>query len=382
MKKIILAACLSLIGFSFAAFAQQQTVSSEAIRQAEARMAQGDFAGAMAILDKAIEKKKDLFEIYRMRSAVRMMSRDINGAIDELTRALEIKPNDAETYAMRGDFLMFVRKNELALKDYDSAITYGLKTEKVYTGRGQIKRDMGDYDAAVADFQAAIALRPLYAAAHLGLAGTFDSQGKPDAAIAQLEGFINQYEEYKNGKLPKVKGEQVGEIITIERGGGEKKGSQELMPGMHRRVELKGNATPEDLQRQTEQTEQRMNVAVAYLNLSSLYRRRKDFDKALAIIEKSLAVDPTNPTAIFLRGSIRLEKGNVNGALEDLNDAIRRMPGNLALYADRGIALLMQGKDDEAQKDFDKFLQMFPTAREALNKRIAQAKEKRAAQSQ
>jgi tetratricopeptide (TPR) repeat protein len=382
MRKIFLAACLSLIGFAFIANAQPQIASPEAVRKAGERMSQGDIAGAMAILDKAIEKKKDLFEIYRMRSALRMMSRDVNGAIDELTRALEIKPNDAETYAIRADFLMFVRKNELALKDYDSAIAYGLKTEKAFTGRANIKRDMGDYDAAIADYQAAIALRPLYASAHIGLAVAFELQGKPDAATAQLEGFVNQYEEYKNGKLPKVKGEQIGEIVSIERKDDEKNGTETFLRGEQTRMEIKGNMTPEALQRLNEQMEQRMNAAVAYLNLASSYRRRNDFDKALATIEKSLAMKPGDPASIALRGGIRLDKGDVGGALEDLNEAIRRMPGNFAPLADRGIALLMQGKDAEAQKDFDKFLQMFPNGRENLNKRIAAVKEKRDVQPQ
>lgn len=382
MKKLFFVACLALTGFVFAAHAQPQTASPEAVRKAGERMSQGDVAGAIAILDKAIEKKKDLFEIYRMRSSLRMMTRDVNGAIDDLTRALEAKPDDAETYANRANLLMFVRKNELALKDYDSAIAHGLKTEKVFTGRGQIKRDMGEFDAAVVDFQAAIALRPLYASAYLGLAHTFELQGKTDAAKATLESFVNQYEDYKNGKLPKAKGEQIGEIITIEREGTEKNNSQVFMQGVQRRIEVKENSTPEDLQRQTEQMEQRMNAAAVYLNLASSYRRSSDPDKALATIEKSLAMNPSDPAATATRGAIRLDKGDVTGALGDLNYAIRQMPGNYTLLADRGIALLMQGKDAEAEKDFELFFQKFPKARETLIKRIAVAKEKRAAISQ
>ncbi len=45
--------------------------------------------------------------------------------------------------------------------------------------------------------------------------------------------------------------------------------------------------------------------------------------------------------------------------------------------ADKGILLLLQGKDAEAQKEFDKYLQIFPTAKENLNKRIEEAKQKR-----
>ena len=77
-----------------------------------------------------------------------------------------------------------------------------------------------------------------------------------------------------------------------------------------------------------------------------------------------------------LRGKIKLDKGELADAIADFNAAIRMMPQVPGHYADRGIALLLQGKDSLAQSDFDKFLQIFPQGSPALNKRIAEAKEK------
>jgi tetratricopeptide (TPR) repeat protein len=314
-----------------------------------------------------------------MRAMLNMRSQDINAAIDDLNHALEVKPNDAETYDQRANYRMFVRQNELALKDYDAAISFGLKTEKVYTGRARVKADMGDYQAAIADYQTAIGVRPLFAAAHIGLAHVYERQGKTEQAIAHLENFLNQYEDYKKNKLPTVKGENFGDTVIIKREGAEKDGSQVFLSGTQRRVEIKAN-TPEELKMRTDQMEQRMNVAGAYLNLASMLIRQKSYDKALAAIEKSLEMNRGDWAALNTRGKILLEKGDINAAFADLDAAVRINSRNFSLYADRGIALLMQGKDAEAQQDFDRFLQMFPNGKDNLNKRIEEAKAKRAVQ--
>jgi tetratricopeptide (TPR) repeat protein len=353
---------------------------NEFIRQAGELMSQGDLRGALAVLDKAIEKKKDLFEAYRMQASLRLFSQDIAGAIDSLNRAQEIKPNNAEIYYQRAEFRLFLRQNELALKDYDSAIVFGLKTEKVYAGRGGVKRDLGKFDEAIADYQTAIAIRPLFASAHIGLAITYKMQGNDDAEIAQLQGFADSYEDYKNGKFPKVKGEPLGASVTIKREGKEKNGSQIYLTGQQTRVDFKAD-TPEELEFRKDQMEQRMNVAAAYLNLALGYERRGDNDKALNSIEKSLGINPNDGAALGTRGKIRLNKGDVNGAMADFNVAVNSHHSPPTIYADRGIALLLQGKDAEAQKDFDKFLQAFPAGKENLEKRIVAAKEKRSLQT-
>jgi hypothetical protein len=43
----------------------------------------------------------------------------------------------------------------------------------------------------------------------------------------------------------------------------------------------------------------------------------------------------------------------------------------------RGLVLLAQGKDAEAEADFAKYLQMFPNGKEGLDKQIADVKAKR-----
>ena len=48
----------------------------------------------------------------------------------------------------------------------------------------------------------------------------------------------------------------------------------------------------------------------------------------------------------------------MEGATADFDRSISLDPRNPLAYADRGLALLHQGKEDEAQKDFDKSMKL------------------------
>jgi len=74
VKKFLLAA--SLVVTLLAGAADAQLYTSETVRKAGEKLRAGDRAGAVAVLDKAIEKRKDLLEAHQMRAGLRMMSGD------------------------------------------------------------------------------------------------------------------------------------------------------------------------------------------------------------------------------------------------------------------------------------------------------------------
>jgi tetratricopeptide (TPR) repeat protein len=345
-------------------------------RKAGERMMHNDLKGALEILDKAIESKKDLFEAYKMRAFLRSMSGNIDGTLADLTSALELKP-DAKLYQERARFRMFKRDSQGALKDYDSAIAAGLKTEEVYSGRGEVKSDAGDFDGALADYQTAIGINPNYVQAYNGLSFLFEKKGDIDGAIAHLQVFLDRYEQEINGKLPKIKGNTMpGEGVLIKREGLEKDGSQAFLRGGSGRVVIQGNSEEEN-QKQIDKLNFNDNLALAYAIIGRLYVKKGANDKALQNLDKGLLISKDDAYLRKSRGELRLTFGDVKGAIEDLTIAADSPNSAPDHDATKGIVLLLQNKDAAAQKEFDKYLQKFPNAGESLNKRIEIAKQKR-----
>lgn len=115
-----------------------------------------------------------------------------------------------------------------------------------------------------------------------------------------------------------------------------------------------------------------------YLQRGSFRLAKGDLDKAIddfnIVIEKS----PESVESYALRGKARYLKKDFDGCIADFAMVIKLDPQSVDAHAGRGLALLFIGKDTEAQKDFDKFLELAPDKKSVLEKAIENAKRERA----
>jgi tetratricopeptide (TPR) repeat protein len=380
MKKILLSMCLILSGLCVSVGAQMN--KSEYARKAAEKLVKGDRAGAIAILDKAIEQRKDLNELYAMRAHLRQSVGDLDGALADLNEAIKITPNNPSLYDHRAMLRSFKRDHAGALQDYDAAIANGFKTEKMYLGRARIRHDLGDVEGAITDYQSALTINPMLASAHIGLAFTYERRGEVDAAITLLQDFLDRYEGKRDGKLPRVRGATpTGTSISVEREGKEKDGAQVFMESQESVATFKAD-TAEELDRQQANYEQAMNLSMAYASLGRLYAGRNAWDKALENYEKGLRIKKGDPYLHKLRSEVRIQRGDMQGAIDDLTIVVNARSGGPITNLDKGLLLLLQGQEAEAEKEFALHLQKYPNGKEYVTKSVEAAKKLRAQQTQ
>lgn len=357
-----------------AAVAHGQTFNTKTARAAGEKLSRGDRAGAMAVLDAAIAKGKDLAEAFEMRANLRISSGDLQGAANDLSSGIDLDPTNPLLYERRAMYRSFLRDTDGALKDYDFAIANGLKTERVFVGRAGVKRDSGDFEGALSDFLAALSINPNNSSANLGLAGVLERTGKTESAIIHLQEFVDRYEGKRDGKLPTLKGgEPIGETVIIKREGKEKDGGQLTLTGTPTRMEIKGG-TQADIERFTNKREQLLNLSLAFFNLGRLLTDAGELDRALLVIEKGLKIFPSDTYGTKLRGNIRIKKGDLAGAIADLDIALNS-PMVIVSHADKAVLATLKGDDETAARETALHLQEFPNGRGALERRIAEAKE-------
>lgn len=376
-------ALLCLLVLALAVAAEAQFLKSETAREAATKLGQGDRAGAIALLDRAIDKRKDLHEAYQMRGNIRGMMGDLDGAITDYSAALEIDPSDAQTFEKRAMYRTFKRDYAGALKDYDAAIANGSRTERNYVGRARVKTDMADFAGAIEDYESALAFNPDLAAAHVGLAQLRERQGDSDAAILVLQNFIDRYEGKRDGKLPKAPATGAdGNVTVLKREGVEKDGSQAYMIGGSTTTGKFTANNAEDVEKQTAKIEQLMNVSLAFFTLGRLHLRKDALDLALVNVEKGLKMKKDDPYGHKLRSEIRMKKGDLAGTIQDLTSVVNSPMAPPDRNLDKGILLILQGRDAEAEKEFETHLKMFPAGREHVNRRIDEAKRLRSSPQQ
>ena len=95
---------------------------------------------------------------------------------------------------------------------------------------------------------------------------------------------------------------------------------------------------------------------IIYVNRGSAFGESGQTSSALedfATAEKLLGNDPLLAPVFYNRSIAYIESGNFESALQDINNGISLAPSYLSLYRNRGTVYGLQGKYEEALRDFD-----------------------------
>jgi tetratricopeptide (TPR) repeat protein len=95
----------------------------------------------------------------------------------------------------------------------------------------------------------------------------------------------------------------------------------------------------------------------AQINLAEMYLRQKKIDAAEAVVSAILAKDARNVSGLKLRAAIRLERGQFEGAISDLRQALSAQPRDVNLMLMLASAYERSGSVDLAGKEFAEAMQ-------------------------
>ena len=151
---------------------------------------QGDYAGAIADFDRAIELDPDYALAYLNRGNAKSFKGDHEEAIIDFDRAIDLDPSNAEAYYNRGIAKRMRGDYDGAIADYDRTIEFDTNHAVAYNNRGTAKGANGDYVEAIADFDRAIELDPNYASAYSNRGMEKSHMDDHDGAIADYNRAI------------------------------------------------------------------------------------------------------------------------------------------------------------------------------------------------
>jgi len=103
-------------------------------------------------------------------------------------------------------------------------------------------------------------------------------------------------------------------------------------------------------------------VAQSYSNRGYMKLNALDVDKAIQDFTMAIKIDPVDPDHYYKRGLARLINEDLLPALEDLNKSLSisssdGYPKGM-IYATRGMVELLQGRKEDAQKDFEQSIKL------------------------
>lgn len=378
MKKYLfmLACCLIL---SVGSTGLGQKTAQDFYRLSEKRLMDRDLDGAVAALDKAIELMPDNAGLYGKRSELRAMKGLLDGALADLDKALLLNPELSVAYAMRGNFRMMKGDMKSALNDFDNAIVRGEKSANVFAMRANLRLMLQDPEGALSDYNAAISMNSDRVGNYLGRAAARNRTGDKAGALADYTYVIDAFEESeRNGTAPnqEARKTRANDMISPVIHGTEQAQPGDSKVTTKRTMVVTTNPQIDDSM-SAEEMEYLPNVAGAYMSRGRIRSENGEADAALADLNKSIAVYP-HFGAYELRGELLRTRGDLQESLADLNKSIELLPGNSLSYIERGVTLMLLGKDADAEKDFNKALAENPAYKTMVEQRREEAKAQRA----
>lgn len=324
---------------SIAALSNAQNTDQDPLNRVITELQAGRIEQAYAALDEVVKQYPNNPDAYLMRGSLKMHA-DPAQALSDFSKVIELKPDSGVAYHQRAMLRLVKGDVTGALKDLDAAIVHNFKDDSVFYLRGQLRWQTDELDGALSDLNESLKLNPNNPGIYLTRGGVLLALKEEDRALADLNYLINWYETEPSvaKPVPESSQAQAGEVTKNE--------SKAFTIGIAQQTT---NFAPGD-------KEMAPMVAGAYVKRALIVSLRGNHVAALADLDKALRVNSTDISALYLRANEYEYKGDLPAALADISRAIQIDSKNGNLLVERGVILLLMGKDQEAQADFDVLL--------------------------
>ncbi|NMF64338.1 tetratricopeptide repeat protein [Brasilonema octagenarum] len=150
----------------------------------------GDFEGAIASYDKAVEFKLDYHEAWNNRGGALFNLGRFEEAIASFDKAVEFKPDKHEAWDNRGLALRNLWRMEEAITSYNKAIEFKPDDNAAWNNRGVALFNLGHFEDAIASYDKAVEFKPDYHEAWNNRGNALSELGRFSDAIASYDKAI------------------------------------------------------------------------------------------------------------------------------------------------------------------------------------------------
>ena len=102
------------------------------------------------------------------------------------------------------------------------------------------------------------------------------------------------------------------------------------------------------------------NLAIAFSNRGLAYKRKSQWDEAIADYSEALRLKPNDAQVFNNRGNAFYYNGQLDRAIEDYDDAIRLQPDLAEAYGNRGNVYRRKGQLARAIEEYDTAIHLEP----------------------
>ena len=233
---------------------------------------------ALALFDRALALKPDLPDALYNRALLRTLTGRPKDALIDFDRLVALAPTHAEAWVNRGVALQQMGKLAEAVASYDRAIALRPAHLHAWLNRSTALQALGRFAQSLASFDKVLALSPRHAGAWAGRGIALTSLQRLEEALESFDAALEI---------------APGEPVATER----------------RAVLLETMKLLGDIPQGADELQ-------IWQDRSALFQVTQRFPEALAALDKALALDPDNSTALLRKGAVLCEARRVAEGME------------------------------------------------------------------
>lgn len=213
-------------------------------------------------------------QAWLLLSSVNGRGGDFEGVIECCQRALLLDARIPQAYGNLGNAHVSLGRHEEAMEAYRKALALSPKDPSILHNLGSALQKMGRVDEAIEYFQQSVFLQPNYAEAHYGLANALHERWRFKDAIPHYQHALRID--------PRMRDARIGLARTLNNRGD---------------LHLAEVCLREALEIHTDDLE-------LHLELATTLRYQGRFDDALVVLDKALKIDPKHPSVIAAQADL------------------------------------------------------------------------------
>lgn len=297
-------------------------------------------ARAAELLETALSFWQDEPDWHAMAAAMLQDDGQYPEAAKHLEEAIRIAPKDAQYWQMLGDV-------KLLEKDYHAAKDYFGKATDLFPSNPEalhslaiINQQLGEHQIAIQCFRKASQLDPGNLLYEEGIAESLLAKQELQKALHQADAILKT--DPKNETAWQVK------VNAFLRGNKPEDARQAIhfalavvenpVPFELQKIDLDHARSPQQAALASQKLAETYPEDTAVLNnLAQKQIKIGEIEKAEQTLQRSLALDQTNPETLVSLGTVDRVRGNLDQALAHLAQAIELQPGLIEAYLEMGL---------------------------------------------
>ena len=344
--------------------AQNSASGSQApLRQAEALIQKGAFEDARALLDDQLKLNPSI-DAYNLLGIVYTNERNYGRALDAFQHALNIAPASTKTHNNLGDLYVAEQKLDLAQHEFERVLSLAPANRDANYNLGLLELATGTPAKAIQHFQR---VRPSTVEVRLNLVRAYFQAGKVTEALQAARELSTAHKQ--DVQLHFTLGVLLASAKQYKAAQLELEQANALQPETFEILHNLGRLISRDMN--TRRPSSVLNRALKlkpdspetlYL-LAQLDSEQSQPVDALDLLVRAHKLAPQNTDIIFLMARVSMTQNYFEDAIPLLESGIKLAPQRPDLHAALGESYFMAGKTESAIEEFQKLIELDPSAR-------------------